>query len=153
MTAATKPASAIQTGSSHPQDLPEFQFDYAGYLRNMTFLVILMGVLVYILVKLKSRGPGGLQLPGLQFLKGSPAGNSGQQVRVLERCGLEGRKNLYLVQIFENQYWLVGTTDTQITSLGPVKPPYYTGETSAVSDTTRTFSEYMEDHETTTTTD
>jgi flagellar biogenesis protein FliO len=112
-----------------------------------------MGILVYVLVKLKSRGPGSIQLPGLPFLKAPPAGATGQQVRILERCGLEARKNLYLVQIFENQYWLVGTTDTQITSLGPVKPPYYTGETSAVSDTTRTFSEYMEDHETTKTTD
>ncbi|PIQ25567.1 hypothetical protein COW36_21220 [bacterium (Candidatus Blackallbacteria) CG17_big_fil_post_rev_8_21_14_2_50_48_46] len=126
-----------------------FQFDYVGYLKNMVFLIILMGILAYILVKLKTRK--GANLPGFplfQLVKGgTPAG---QQIRVLERSVLEGRKNLYLVQVFENQYWLIGTTESSITSLGPVKPPYYTGEDSGENQV-KAFAEYMDDHEKNTT--
>jgi flagellar biogenesis protein FliO len=125
-----------------------FQFDYVGYLRNMVFLIILMGILAYILVKLKG---GKVQIPGLARLKLPKVGSTtNQQIRVLERNMLDGRKNLYLVQVFENQYWLIGTTDTQITSLGQVKPPYYT-DGGADEDSTKAFAEYMEDHETETT--
>jgi len=45
---------------------------------------------------------------------------------VLEKKVLEPRKNLYLVRIFGEQYWLVGTTDTQIESLGQLKAPGHT---------------------------
>lgn len=125
-----------------------FQFDYFGYLKSVSFLIILMGIMAYVLIKLKGRGAPPFTLPGLPVFQATKAGN--QQVRVIERCVLEGRKNLYLVQIFENQYWLIGTTDTQITSLGPVKPPYYTGEGFDAMQP-RAFAEYMEDHETKTT--
>ena len=78
-----------------------FQFDYVGYLRNMVFLIILMGILAFILVKLKG---GKAQIPGLPLLKLPKIGNnSSQQIRIVERTLWEGRKNLYLIQVFEDQ--------------------------------------------------
>jgi len=125
-----------------------FQFDYVGYLRNMVFLIVLMGILAFILVKLKG---GKARIPGLPLLKLPRIGNdSNQQIQIVERTLLEGRKNLYLVQVFENQYWLIGTTDTQITNLGQVKPPYEMGD-GAEPEKPKAFAEYVEDHETKTT--
>lgn len=124
-----------------------FQFDYVGYLRNMVFLIALMGILAFILVKLKGNKA---QIPGLPLLQLPKIGNnSNQQIRVVERSLLDGRKNLYLIQVFENQYWLIGTTDTQITNLGQVKPPFEMGDGGA-PDKPKAFAEYVEDHETTT---
>lgn len=111
-----------------------FQFDYLGYMKNMIFLVILMAVLAYILVKLKTRdsmsvsGDSKLAL-GLGNLFSTPTQRqSTSHIEVLEKKTLEPRKNLYLVRIFGEQYWLVGTTDTQIESLGQLKAPGHTPE-------------------------
>jgi len=102
-------------------DSTGFQFDYIGYLRNMVFLIILLVVMSYILVKLKA----GKQMPKLMKL---PMLNlSGQEktqyIEVLERNIIEGRKSVYLVKVFDDQYWLLGTTDTSMTLLGQVNRP------------------------------
>lgn len=125
-----------------------FQFDYFGYLKSVSFLIILMGIMAYILIKLKGRGKFPFTLASLSTFQATKSGN--QQIRIIERCVLEARKNLYVVQIFENQYWLIGTTETEITNLGPLKPPYYRGEGFEYKQT-KAFAEYMEDHETKTT--
>ena len=104
-----------------------FQFDYIGYLRNMVFLIILMGILAYILVKLKSRQGGNSSnsplASSLGQLFNSPARTEATHIEVLERKTLEPRKNVYLLRLFGDQYWLVGTTENQIEALGQIQPP------------------------------
>lgn len=121
-----------------------FQFDYFGYLRNMAFLIILLGAMSYILVKLKSRDSNAkASLPRLPFL-GLNAGAAESQIEVIERKVLEPRKHLYLVKIFDDQYWLLGTTDTQIEALGQIHPARAPRE----SGSNKVFSDYLENHET-----
>lgn len=120
-----------------------FQFDWLGYLRNMAFLIILLGIMSYVLVKLKTRGTGQLgsavKLPFLNFAESKTFDNS--SIEVIERKSLEARKQIYLVRIFEDQYWLIGTTDTQIEALGQIQPPKRQTEAKPP------FSDYLEDHE------
>jgi len=126
--------------------MESFQFDYLAYLRNMLFLVVLLGAMSLILVKLKSRQKGGpTSLPRLPFLNLSASRPEESQIEVLERKVLEPRKTLYLLKIFDEQYWLVGTTDTQIEALGQVSPPKAYGR---AVDPNKSFSDYLEGHET-----
>ena len=119
-----------------------FQFDYLGYLRNMVFLIILLGVMAFILIKLKNRDGGSASLPRLPFLTNplSQAAGDGK-IEVIERKMLEPRKALYLVRVFDEQYWLIGTTDTSIEALGQVKPPGYL-QTS--NEANKPFSDYLD---------
>lgn len=114
---------------------------YIGYFRNMAFLLILVGVMAFILIKLKSRQVAGLSLPRLPFLT-LPMSQAAAESRieVIERKVLEPRKALYLVRIFDEQYWLIGTTDTSIESLGQVHPPGYL----QASEAKKPFSDYLE---------
>lgn len=117
---------------------------YVGYFRNMAILLILVGVMAFILVKLKSRQGTGTPLPRLPFLNfpiSQAAGDS--RIEVLERKVLEPRKVLYLVRVFDEQYWLIGTTDTSIEALGQVQPPGYL----RADETKKPFSDYLEKHE------
>ncbi len=120
-----------------------FQFDWLGYLRNMAFLIILLGVMSYVLVKLKTRGTGqngpAVKLPFLNFTESKGFENT--SIEVIERKSLEARKQIYLVRIFDDQYWLIGTTDTQIEALGQIQPPKRQAEAKPP------FSDYLEDHE------
>jgi flagellar biogenesis protein FliO len=118
-----------------------FQFDYLGYLRNMVFLIILLGVLAFILIKLKNRDGGSASLPRLSFFTNpmSQAVSEGR-IEVIERKVLEPRKTLYLVRIFDDQYWLIGTTDTSIEALGQVQPPGYLKADEA----NKPFSDYLD---------
>lgn len=110
------------------------------------FLVILLAILSYILVKLKTRNATGPpRIPGLSFLNLPVAQQVDSQIEVVERKVLEPRKNLYLLRILDDQYWLIGTTDTGIHSLGQVVAP---GNRSAFSETDKPFAEYLENHET-----
>lgn len=121
-----------------------FQFDYLGYLRNMVFLIILLGVMAFILIKLKNRDSGSASLPRLPFLANlsnpmSQAVSEGK-IEVIERKMLEPRKALYLVRVFDEEYWLIGTTDTSIEALGKVKPPGYLQANEA----NKPFSDYLD---------
>lgn len=98
----------------------------------MVFLIILMAILAFILVKLK--GDQG-KIPKL--LKLNSSGSDSKSIRVLERSILEGRKNLYLVETFGKQCFLIGTTETEIVSLGEVQRP----------DGEQSFDQYLEHHE------
>lgn len=114
---------------------------YIGYFRNMAFLLILVAVMAFILIKLKSRQVAGLSLPRLPFLTmpmSQAAGDS--RIEIIERKVLEPRKALYLVRIFDEQYWLIGTTDTSIEALGQVHPPGYLQAAEAK----KPFSDYLE---------
>ena len=123
-----------------------FHFDYAGYLRNMVFLVILLAILSYILVKLKSRDRAKpVRIPGLSFLNLPVSQQEESQIEVIERKVLEPRKTIYLLRIFDEQYWLVGTTDSGIEALGQVQPP---SGSSTLSKGETPFVDYLEDHET-----
>ncbi|MGV3522983.1 MAG: flagellar biosynthetic protein FliO [Candidatus Sericytochromatia bacterium] len=126
------------------QPLPqkEFQFDYAGYLWNMAFLIILLGILGYVLVRLKNRDGGGLKLPQVPLLNLSSGQGQASEIEVIERKVLEPRKILYLVRIFDNQYWLIGTTDTQIEALGQVAPPG--SQPSGAGAVAKPFSDYLD---------
>ncbi len=119
-----------------------FQFDYLGYLRNMVFLIILLGVMAFILIKLKNRDGGSASLPRLPFLTNplSQAASDGK-IEVIERKVLEPRKALYLVRVFDEQYWLIGTTDTSIEALGQVRPPGYLQTSDEVN---KPFSDYLD---------
>ena len=119
-----------------------FQFDYFGYLRNMVFLIILLGVMAFILIKLKNRDGGSASLPRLPFLTNplSQAASDGK-IEVIERKVLEPRKALYLVRVFDEQYWLIGTTDTSIEALGQVRPPGYLQTSDEVN---KPFSDYLD---------
>lgn len=124
-----------------------FQFDYFGYLRNMAFLIILLGAMSYILVKLKSRDSSAKSpLPRLPFLGLNAGAAEVSQIEVIERKVLEPRKTLYLVRVFEDQYWLLGTTDTQIEALGQIQP----ARTLRENGPNKVFSDYLESHETNT---
>lgn len=129
-----------------------FQFDYLGYMKNMVFLIILMGVLAYILVKLKTRdgvsGSNPLSL-GLRNLFAAPAQRSQSgHIEVLEKKSLEPRKNIYLIRIFGEQYWLVGTTDTQIESLAQLKAPGNQPESlGQPQEQANAFADYLTQHE------
>ncbi len=105
-----------------------FQFDYLGYMKNMIFIIILMGILAYVLVKLKSRNgavpTSSNTLSGLSnIFMNSASRQEATHIEVLERKMLEPRKNIYVIRIFGDQYWLVGTTDTQVEALGQLKGP------------------------------
>lgn len=119
-----------------------FQFDYLGYFRNMLFLVVLLAIMMFILTKLKNRGSIQGVFPGLSFLN-NPISSSGvdSKIEIIERKTLEPRKSLYLIRIFDEQYWLVGTTDTSIEALGQVHPPGYL---SASDQAPKPFSEYLD---------
>lgn len=122
-----------------------FYFDYFGYLRNMAFLIILLGAMSYILVKLKSRNSSGkAALSGLPFWGLNAGAAETSQIEVIERKVLEPRKTLYLVKVFDDQYWLLGATDTQIEALGQIRSPQSTRE----SESNKVFSDYLENHET-----
>lgn len=122
-----------------------FQFDYVGYLRNMVFLIVLMGVMSYILVKLKTRKGDLLNTNKLSFLKLTGSQNTkNNYIEVVEHKVLEARKHLYLIRLFDEQYWLIGTTDTQIEALGQVQPPSWQ---SATSHESKSFSNCLEEHE------
>ena len=129
-----------------------FQFDYLGYMKNMVFLIILMGVLAYVLVKLKTRdgisGSNPLSL-GLRNLFAAPTQrNQTGHIEVLEKKSLEPRKNIYLVRIFGEQYWLVGTTDTHIESLAQLKAPGHHPETlSQTQEQANAFADYLTQNE------
>lgn len=114
---------------------------YVGYFRNMVVLLILVGVMAFILIKLKSRqGGGGVPLPRLPFLTTAMNQAADSRIEVLERKMLEPRKALYLIRIFDEQYWLIGTTDTSIEALGQVKPPGYLQADEA----NKPFSDYLD---------
>lgn len=103
-------------------DSQGFQFDYVGYLKNMVFLIVLLAAMSYTLIKLKS----GKERPKFSLLNLGQPHHQTQYIEVLEKTSLDGRKSLYLVKIFENQYWLLGTTESSIEMLGKVKPSGYT---------------------------
>jgi len=110
------------------------------------FLVILLAILSYILVKLKGRNNTGKKsIPGLSFLKLPVAQQEESLIEVVERKVLEPRKTIYLLRIFDEQYWLVGTTDSGIETLGQVQPP---GSNTTLSKGETPFADYLEDHET-----
>lgn len=117
-------------------DSTGFQLDYVSYLRNMAFIIILLVIMSYILVKLKS----GKQLPKLSGLSllNLPNQVNDNHIEIVERNVLEGRKSIYLVKVFEDQYWLIGTTETSIQALGEVKAP---------PSPTQEFSSILEQHE------
>jgi len=114
---------------------------YIGYLRNMAVLLILVGVMAFILIKLKSRQSGGLSLPKLPFLTApmNPAAGD-SRIEIIERKVIEPRKALYLIRIFDEQYWLIGTTDTTIEALGQVSPPGY----MQAAEAKKPFSDYLD---------
>lgn len=117
---------------------------YVGYFRNMAILLILVGVMAFILIKLKGRQGTGSPLPRLPFLSlplTQAPGDS--RIEVLERKVLEPRKVLYLVRVFDEQYWLIGTTDTSIEALGQVQAPGYL----QAGEAKKPFSDYLEKHE------
>lgn len=120
-----------------------FQFDYVGYMRNMVFLIILLGVMAFILTRLKNRDGSKVAFPalGLPFLS-NPIAQSGvdSRIEIIERKTLEPRKSLYLIRIFDEQYWLVGTTDTSIEALGQIQPPDYLRASQA----DKPFSDYLD---------
>ena len=97
--------------------MEEFRFDYAGYLQNMAFLLVLLVGLSVALVKLK----GSNALPKLPFLS-LPTFSQvpTKHIQIIERTALEPRKSLYLIQVFD-QHWLIGVTDSQIQALGKVE--------------------------------
>ena len=114
---------------------------YIGYLRNMVVLLLLVGVMAFILIKLKSRQGGGVTFPRLPFLSSPLSQAAGDnRIEVVERKVLEPRKALYLIRIFDEQYWLIGTTDTTIEALGQVNPPGYLQATEAK----KPFSDYLD---------
>lgn len=110
------------------------------------FLVILLGILSYILIKLKSRDRSKPpRIPGLSFLNLPVSQKEESQIEVIERKVLEPRKVIYLLRIFDEQYWLVGTTDNSIEALGQVQAP---GGSSNLSKGETPFADYLENHET-----
>ena len=124
---------------------------YVGYFRNMSVLLLLVGVMAFILVKLKNRQGGGkLSLPGLSFLTAPMSQAAGDsRIEVLERKVIEARKTLYLVKVFDDQYWLIGTTDTTIEALGQVNPPGYLqssadAKQTASGESKKPFSDYLD---------
>lgn len=97
--------------------MEEFRFDYAGYLQNMAFLLVLLVGLSIALVKLK----GSNALPKLPFLSlPSLSQPSTKHIQIVERTALEPRKSIYLIQVFD-QHWLIGVSDNQIQALGKVE--------------------------------
>lgn len=110
-----------------------FEFDYLTYFRNMAFVIGLIVIFSFILVKLKS---GQLPIPLIKkWLSLSPAmASPDKKIRVIERLALETRKGLYLVEVW-NQVWLIGTTDSQIQLIGKL-------DGVPVSET-KPFSEYI----------
>lgn len=129
-----------------------FHFDYLGYMKNMIFLVILMGILAYILVKLKTRdgSPAKNKLAlGIGNLFAAPTQRQNtNHIEVLEKKSLEPRKNVYLVRVFGEQYWLIGTTDTQIESLAQLKAPGHQPEShQQPQEQTNAFADYLTKNE------
>lgn len=118
-----------------------FQFDYVGYLKNMVFLIILMGIMSYILIKLKTRDSSSSGFPKLSLLNSSLARKEDAAIEVIERKVLEPRKTLYLVRVFDEQYWLIGSTDSEIKAIGQIQPPTYTNQSN------ETFAECLEKQE------
>lgn len=108
----------------------------------MVFLLIVVGVMAFILVQLKNRQGAGINVPALNFLKlpmNQAAGDA--RIEVLERKMLEPRKHLYLIRVFDEQYWLIGTTDSSIEALGQVRPPGYL---PASDEAVKPFSDYLD---------
>ncbi len=128
-----------------------FHFDYLGYMKNMIFLVILMGILAYVLVKLKTRDstPTNSKLAlGIGHLFATPTQRQNtNHIEVLEKKSLEPRKNVYLVRVFGEQYWLIGTTETQIESLAQLKAPGHQPESQQPQEQTNAFADYLTKNE------
>ena len=120
-----------------------FQFDYVGYLRNMVFLIILLGAMSYILIKLKTRDASATGLPKLSFLNLPASRQDDAVIEIVERKVLEPRKTIYLLRIFDDQYWLVGSTETEIKAIGQVQAPRF----SNPKESEKSFSEHLSNQE------